>query len=263
MLSSISWVEWINYKEYPPLELFLFLGGCFLWVFAYVIYIKDIVKYKYLEMPIFAGCANIGWEFTWSFLAKTDMGLLPQYTYRTWFFCDLFIFGGLLAYGWKQYQTPRLRSYHVPLCLFSAVAWVFGVYSMHTSNLDTPIGATSAYLAQLCISFLYIPLLLRQGTSQRFSFSAGWLRTVGTGMNTVFMHMHYPDNHFLRVIATLSTILDVTYVFLAWKMLRELKGAPQTAGSSAVGEEARSSLATARSPVSQPSPNFPSTSLRS
>jgi hypothetical protein len=224
-MRSIDWSHWFNLVEYTPFELFLFAGGCSLWVAVYGIFIKNIFKKKYIEMPVFAGCADIGWEFTWSFLAATNMGLLLEKTYQVWFITDVFIFGGLLAYGWKQFDNPRLRSFYVPACIFTTVAWVAGVYSMHVSGLDTPIGATSAYLDQLCISFLYIPLLLRQKSLENFSFAAAWLRTIGTGMNTVFMNIHFTDNYFLRFIAILATALDCTYVYLFWKMRRELRQA--------------------------------------
>jgi hypothetical protein len=222
-MRAIDWSQWINFRDYTPFELFLFAGGCFLWVIVYVIYIKNIVKKKYLEMPVFAGCADIGWEFTWSFLAATNMGLLLERTYQVWFLTDIVIFWGLLAYGWKQFENERLRSFYVPACIFTTLAWIAGVYSMHVSGLDTPIGATSAYLDQLCISFLYIPLLLRQRSLENFSFAAAWLRTIGTGMNTVFMNIHFTDNYFLRFISILATTLDCTYVYLFWRMRRELR----------------------------------------
>lgn len=237
MLSSIDWSHWINFVDYTPFELFLFAGGCGLWVIVYVIYIKNIITKKYLEMPVFAGCADIGWEFTWSFLAATNMGLLLERTYQVWFLTDIVIFWGLLKYGWKQFDNDRLRRIYVPACIFTFLFWVGGVYTMHISGLDEPIGATSAYLDQLCISFLYIPLLLRQKSLENFSWNAAWLRTLGTGMNTVFMNIHFTDNYFLRFIATLATALDCTYVYLFWRMQRQLRQSAldteRTASSSA------------------------------
>ena len=47
---------------YTPLELFLFAGGCFLWVVVYVIYIINGKRLKFIEMPVFAAAGNIGWE---------------------------------------------------------------------------------------------------------------------------------------------------------------------------------------------------------
>lgn len=230
-------MTWINTQDYTPFELFLFIGGCGLWVIVYLIWAKNIVKKKYFELPVFAGCADIGWEFTWSFFATTNMGLFLEWTYRSWFLFDVFLFGGLLLYGWKQYTVPQLRPLrvHIPVCILVTLFWVAGVYFMHAQGLDTPIGARSAYLDQLCISFLFIPLMLRQKSLENYSFAAAWLRMLGTGMNTVFMNIHYPDDYFLRLIATVSTVLDCTYIYLFWMRRRELRsGAVPAEGAEAV-----------------------------
>jgi hypothetical protein len=237
-MSAIDWSRWINFQEYTPIEMFFFAGGCFLWVIVYAIYVRQILKHKYVEMPYFAGAVDFGWEFTWSFLLATNMGLLLQWTYQAWFFFDLFIFGGLLVYGWKQLATPKLRSVFAPMCITVAAGGAAATYFLYTSGLDEPIGAVSAYLAQLLISILYVGLLLRQGDPERFSLWAAWLRTIGTLMNTIFMNIHYPDNYFLRFISIAAAPIDFTYIYLLWRIKR----------------------AAVRSEVSQPSVNLPATS---
>lgn len=236
-MSSIDWGRWFNLVDYTPLELFLFTGGCFLWVIVYGIYVSQILKHKYVEMPFFAGAVDFGWEFTWSFLLATNMGILLQKTYQAWFFFDLFIFGGIMVYGWKQLATPKLRSIFAPLCVTIAAGAAAATYFLYTTGYDEPIGAVSAYLAQLLISILYVGLLLRQEDPAKFSLWAAWLRTIGTGMNTVFMNIHYPDNDFLRFISIVSAPIDLTYCCLLWRMKRAAR----------------------RSEVSQPSVNLSTT----
>lgn len=236
-MGSIDWSHWINFQEYTPLELFLFTGGCFLWVIVYAIYVRQILKHKYIEMPFFAGAVDFGWEFTWSFLLTTNMGLLLQRTYQAWFFFDLFIFGGIMMYGWKQLATPKLRPVFAPLCVVIAACAATATYLLYTTGYDEPIGAVSAYLAQLLISTLYVGLLLRQEDVERFSQWAAWLRTIGTGMNTVFMIIRYPENDFLKFIAIVAAPIDLTYCYLLWRMKRAAR----------------------RSEVSQPSVNLSTT----
>src|SRR5947209_5695198 len=109
----IDWSHLLNTQKYHPFELFLFGGGCYMWVFVYAIYIKKIVKLKYIEMPVFAACGNIGWEFVWSFLLAPDpdMGALILWCYRIWFFFDLFIFYNILRYGAEQVMTTPIRKH--------------------------------------------------------------------------------------------------------------------------------------------------------
>src|SRR6185436_16658249 len=118
----------INTTDYTPFELFLFIGGCFLWCVVYVIYIINGKKYKFIEMPVFAAAGNIGWEFTWAWLHRTDMGLLLVWCYRIWFILDIFIFADVLRYGHKQVATPAIQRWWTPLLVTSAVGWAIAVH---------------------------------------------------------------------------------------------------------------------------------------
>ena len=89
----IADIVWINTKDYTWTEFFFYGAGAFMWVIAYVIYIRNILKYKYVEMPVFAGCCDVAWEFVWSFFAVNNMGMLFQAANYVWFFLDAgFIF---------------------------------------------------------------------------------------------------------------------------------------------------------------------------
>jgi hypothetical protein len=216
----------LNLKDYTPFEMFLFAGGCFLWVVVYVIYIINGKKYKFIEMPVFAASGNIGWEFTWSWLHRTDMGLLLVWTYRAWFFLDVFIFSDVLRHGRKQVTTPAIQAYFVPIFVAAAVFWAVAVHFFVQAGYDTTIGANSAYIAQMGISILYVILLLRQTSLVGWSWAVAWLKMIGTGMNTVFMCIHpaYADNHFLHFLAVTATTIDCAYIVIFWQMRRRLAG---------------------------------------
>lgn len=205
-------------QTYKPIEWALFGGGCYLWVLVYAIYVWEIRRKRFVEMPVFAACGNIGWEFVWGFLACTDMGPLLQWCYRIWFFFDLFIFWSVLRYGGQQVMTPAIRKSFRPLAVVTALVWGASFFAMIQANLDTPIGANSAYILNLTISVLYIFLLL-QSDASRFSMPVAWLKMIGTGMNTVFMNIYagYADNYFLRFLAILTTTLDCVYIYLLWR----------------------------------------------
>src|SRR5688572_8497192 len=82
---TLSDIVWINLTNYTPAQMAVFFLSCALWLVAYGIYIRQIAKYKYLEMPVFAGCCDVGWKFVWSFLIVTDMGMLVRIAYQGWF----------------------------------------------------------------------------------------------------------------------------------------------------------------------------------
>ncbi|MBM7113211.1 hypothetical protein [Archangium primigenium] len=212
----------LNLKDYTPTELFFFVGGCSLWVVVYIIYIRNLARLKFAEAPLFGTCANFGWEFTWGMLCKTDMGLLLQWCYRIWFLLDLYIFSRVVRFGKDQVQTAAVRRYYVPVMLATAVAWAVGVYCMVKSGLDTPIGATSAYLNNLALSVTYLLVMLRRESVAGYSLTVAFCKMIGTGMNTVFMNIHaaYAHNYFLHFISILTTSIDCLYIYALWRRMR-------------------------------------------
>lgn len=197
---------------YTTLQLILFAGGCLLWVAAYGIIIRNALKRRYMEMAAIAVCSNLAWEFTWSFPYKTDMGWFLVWTYRTWFFMDIFIFWLLLKYGPRQIAQPAFRRHFTPAALaitaaFTALYWLFV-----RQGMDEPIGANSAYICQVILSSTCLMLLLSSPDARPFSTAVAWLKCVGTGMNTVMMFLHYPENRFLHALGVVAFIIDMTFI---------------------------------------------------
>jgi hypothetical protein len=202
----------INLIDYTPLELFLFAGGCLLWVVAYGLLIRNGIRYKLIEMPAIAAASNFAWEALWSTAFETDMGILLIWTYRAWILFDLVIFTMVLKYGAKLVETPSLRRHFAPATFGAMLAFVVLYYFFTAQGHDTSIGANSAYIAQLFISVYYVLLVLQRSDFTGFSLPFAYLRTIGTGMNTVFMIIHYTDNHWLHAMGLFALVLDVFYI---------------------------------------------------
>jgi hypothetical protein len=206
---------WINTDLYSVPELLLFATGCAMWVIVYFLYAKHIAKHLMIGMPVFAAASNFGWEFVWGFLHPyTDMGLLFLWGYRLWFLFDLYIFYGVYRYGAEQVSTPALKRYFKPLIIAIALCWGLFYWFFKVQGLDTPIGANSAYVAQILISVLYLMLILRHRKFVWSSAPIAWLRSLGTGFISVFMFMHYPDNRMLLLLCLLSAIIDGVYLYV-------------------------------------------------
>ena len=219
-------IVWINWEHYTGTEFFFYGLGCLLWVIAYGIYIRNIFTMKYVEMPVFAGCCDVAWEFVWSFLAQNDMGLLFQGANYVWFFLDAgIIFSyGVLFFGARQLTVPELapRRVFIPMCLCIAVMAGAATYYLHAQGLDNTVGGRSAYVIQLSISFLYVPLMLRQPTLEYFSFNANWLRAAGTALDVVFFVLHFPDDTYQQTIGCAAAIVDAVVLYLFVQKRRRL-----------------------------------------
>lgn len=214
-----------NLKEYTPAQLIIYASGAYLWVVAYVIYIRNGFKYGVVEMPAFAAASNLGWELCWSLIFVTDLGPLCVWAHKAWFVLDVVIFYLLLRHGAKQTDLPLLKRYWVAACFFVFVAAAFFYGSFVKQGFDVGSTIQSAYVCQLPISFLYIPLMLRQKSLVGWSMWAAWARTIGTGVIGIFAFMRYPHLPFLLSVAVISTLVDFIYIGLFVQRRRELAAA--------------------------------------
>lgn len=203
----------INLEDYTVAEHLLFATGCLMWVFTYLIVIRSIVRRRFVEVPVVAVCANFAWEFLWSFVFTTDMGLLYVWGYRLWFFLDCFIVYGLFRYGMKQWSEGVFRRHYHWLVSAIMLCWFAGLYYF-IDGYDAPVtrmGANSGYVLNVVMSALYIPLLVRLTTSAPFSYAAAWLKGVGTLLISAFCFLHFTDG-FLLVMCVVTAALDAAYV---------------------------------------------------
>jgi hypothetical protein len=203
----------INLADYTITQHILFALGCLLWVITYLIVIKNIRKYQFIEIPIIAVTANFAWEFLWSFVFMTDMGLLYVWGYRLWFFLDCYIVFGLFMYGYKQIEVDSLRTKSA-LWIAFAMACSFYMLYYYIERYDAPLshmGAYSGYILNVMMSALYIPLLLRM-RDKPFSQLAAWCKGVGTFLISIFCYLKFEDP-FLISMCVVTTLLDVIYIY--------------------------------------------------
>ena len=211
-----------NLKDYTGPQLGLYAFGAYLWVIAYLIYIRNGFKYGVVEMPAFALAGNIGWELNWALFFTTDLGPLCVWAHKAWFFLDVAIFYLLLRYGRKQTEIPLLQKYWTPICIFLFLCSASFYGTFVKQGLDVGSTIQSAYICQLPISFLYIPLMLQQKSLVGWSIWAAWTRTLGTGVIGIFAFMRYPDHPCLLTMAVISTLVDFVYIYLFIQRRRDL-----------------------------------------
>lgn len=82
----------LNLQDYTGPQLAFYATGAYLWVVAYLIYIRNGFKYRMVEMPAFAACSNIGWEVNWALLFTSDLGALSVWAHKAWLGLDVIIF---------------------------------------------------------------------------------------------------------------------------------------------------------------------------
>lgn len=213
----------VNFELYDLTDIILFGGGCWLWVIAYMIIIHNLIRYKKLEMPTFVGAGNFAWEFYWAWIGRTNMGFIALYAYQAWFFLDIFIWYSLLKYGMADTSHPLLKKYFKTYATVLTLLWLGAFFTFHQMNLDTAIGAHSAYILNALISIMYVLNYSKlRLTSMVYSMWVAWLKMIGTFMNTVFMVMYYPDNYLLMYLGAVIFVFDLWYA--VWMTKDRMQG---------------------------------------
>ncbi|MCG8592288.1 MAG: hypothetical protein MJE66_23590 [Proteobacteria bacterium] len=222
---------------YTNWELFWYLGGFLLWGAAYVVILFKIHKFKYVEIPAFAVCGNITWEFLWGFYWKVEMfGQTLQWFYRLGALLDVVILIALFCYGAKQVTTPEIKRYFAPFVVASLVGWTAFYLGFVGQGYDLPLGSNSAYVVNVVMSILYTLLVLRANDVAPFSYSIGWLKGVGTAMVTVFVFLNYPDNHFVQIMGVMAGLLDGLYLYVLWTRKRAAARQEAPARAASLGD---------------------------
>jgi hypothetical protein len=205
---------WVNLEGYTAQELALFGTGGFCWVAAYAVLLARSRRLRWVEMPVVAACSNFAWEALWSLVFRTNMGRLFELCYLAWLVLDLFIFWNVIAYGDQQVELPFLKRHFKPLALIFTAFVGLTYFAFIRQGLDDAIGARTAYIGQLAISLPYYCMLANPEQRRRLSASIAWLRSLGTGLITLYVYLHSSADLFLLVLSTSSLLLDAGFLAL-------------------------------------------------
>jgi hypothetical protein len=215
-------------------QILLYVGGFLLWVPAYVAIIVRGFRNDQLEEPMLAAAGNIGWEFYWGFFVRVDMGWGLQFIYIGACILDLGILFHVFRVGWKQSRAVDLRRVWPMLVSLVLVGLVFFYWTLKREGYDLPLGSNSAYLDNILVSGLYLWFGLTRDTAD-LSLTVSWSKMLGTGMVSVFVFWLYPDNSFIRVLAVITAVLDLSYfLLLLWRRRCARLGLPEPFPSRAV-----------------------------
>ena len=209
---------WINLKQFTPYELIVTSIGWIFWITLYALIIKSIRKDKYVEMPWICALGNISWEFVWGFFFYESINLEEFFiwSYRAWFFLDIYILYGVFKYGNKQIDIPDIKknfNWIIPVVI---ALWVTLYSTFIYSGFDHKWGSQSAYISNVLISTLFITLFLRQWEFKKFSKVMAWCKCLGTMAYTIVYFNFDPPNLFVHVIGGVVFLLDITYLYLLY-----------------------------------------------
>ena len=167
----------------------IMVGSGVLWTLAYLLMIRRGFLDRTYGMPLVALCANISWEFIFSFVYPHD---LPQRAVNVvWFSFDLVILLQLLVYGPREFADLSRRAFYAAFAV--ALATSFGAVLAVTLEFDDFDGAYSAFGQNLMMSALFLAMLYARRSLRGQSASIALLKMGGTALASFAFYFYNPE----------------------------------------------------------------------
>ena len=170
-------------------------------------------------MPQAALCANLSWEFIFSFIYPHDA---PQiYINITWFSFDLVILFQTIRFGKPDFnRLLPAKLFYPTLCLtlilsFCAVLFI-------TYEFDDWQGKYAAFGQNFMMSVLFVFMLLRRNNVSGQSMYIALFKMFGTLLPSILFFMHFPSSYLLTFLYIAIFTFDLIYVVMLYKKHKEL-----------------------------------------
>lgn len=206
----------------PALNWSLQIGSGVFWTAVYLLIIRLGFREKTYGMPITALCANISWEFIFSFLYPHAP---PQnYISMIWFAFDLIIVFQTLRFGKVAFEQAWLFYPAFILGLVISFAAILAI----TIEFNDSDGKYAAFGQNLMMSVLFVAMLLRRQNVKGQSIYIALFKLVGTLLPSILFFMRFPNSALLNFLYISIFVFDCIYAVLLYAKHKELGINPWT-----------------------------------
>jgi hypothetical protein len=200
----------------PALSWSLQIGSGILWTAVYLLIIRLGFREKTYGMPITALCANVSWEFIFSFIYPQAP---PQnYVNVVWFVFDLVIVFQTLRFGRSALQHEAL---FYPAFILGMVASFSAILAI-TNEFNDMDGKYAAFGQNLMMSVLFVAMLLKRQDVTGQSVYIAFFKMIGTLLPAILFFLRFPTSPLLTFLYISIFLFDLIYVALLHAKHREL-----------------------------------------
>jgi hypothetical protein len=198
------------------MQTIILLAGGIFWILTYIFIISKGFKDKTYGMPLIALCANISWEFVFSFIfPHTPPQLFINYL---WFGLDIIIVIQFLKYGKNEFSDLSSSKLYV-LFTFLIVS-EFGIIIISSITIGEFKGVYSAFGQNLLMSILFIIMLFKRNSLRGQSFYIAIFKMFGTGLSSLHYILYEPISQSSFILPSLFVsvfVFDIVYIYLIIK----------------------------------------------
>ena len=193
------------------------LGTGLFWILTYILIIKRGFQDKTYGMPMAAICANISWEFIFSFIYPHNG--IQNIINIIWFMLDIIIVFQYLKYGKRQLKKYISVKFFYK-SFFITLGLSFLIIIAITLEFKDFSGKYSAFAQNLMMSGLFILLLLRRGNLSGQSIYIAVFKMIGSLFAAVAFILYF-ESYLIKIISVATLIYDWIYIFLVCKFNRK------------------------------------------
>lgn len=165
-------------------------------------------------MPLLALCANVSWEFIFSFILPASA---PQlYINFLWFSLDTIIVIQFLIYG-KRYEFPKVSYFNFYFGFTLVVILSFTIILFGSLIINDKIGVYAAFGQNLLMSILFIRMLYKRNSLRGQSIFIAVFKMLGTGLTSLHFYLFEQISFTTLILPILYMsifIVDIAYVIL-------------------------------------------------
>ena len=195
------------------------ISSGFFWTLTYLLIIRRSFKDKTYGMPMVAICANVAWEFIFSFVHPHP---LPQlYIDYLWLFLDLGILVQYLRYGKKEFTRQLNASLFLLTFLFTLLFSALLILLI-SQEFNEYIGIYAAFGQNLVMSVLFIHLFLKREDAAGQSLYIALCKMIGTIFPSILFYLYFPHSYLLLLLYAGIFIFDLAYFLLLYFRLQTL-----------------------------------------
>ncbi len=163
-------------------------------------------------------CANLSWEFIFSFVFPHPQ---PQlFINYLWLLFDVGILVQYLRYGASDFPDSLPKKLFYPTFLFSLLFAALLIAAMSV-EFDEYIGIYAAFGQNLLMSVLFVRLFLKRGNAQGQSVYIALSKMIGTLFPSVLFYLYFPNSYLLILLYSGIFVFDLVYFLLLFFYLKK------------------------------------------
>ncbi|WP_439879887.1 hypothetical protein ACSX1A_12000 [Pontibacter sp. MBLB2868] len=201
----------------PTIDVIFKIASGIFWSITYLLILRRGFADKSYGMPMVALCANLSWEFIFSFVHPHST---PQlYVDYAWLALDAGILVQYLMYGKKEFSEHLPGEFFYPGFLLTlALSFLFILLlSREFNDLN---GVYAAFGQNLLMSVLFIHLLLKRNSPLGQSLYIALSKMIGTLFPSVLLYMYFPGSYLLVLLYVSIFIFDMIYLLLLYLKMK-------------------------------------------